>query len=444
MINWRQQSLFLFILWVVLGIQVTAQQSPDVPGADRKVIKAGRLLDIRTGKVTTNVFILIEKDRIISLSNVAPPGIQVIDLSNQTVMPGLVNCHVHLLLNWKDQSSASILRMSSSQGALWGWHNLQTYLNKGFTTVRDAGEYDAFYGQFALRDSIKTGLVQGPRLLCAGSLVSITGGHGDGDSLSPEFALSRRPNIADTVNEMSVVVRRDLKYGADWIKLMATGGVMDPLSDFNNQELSQEQMERAVEMAHRAQKRVMAHAEGTTGIKAAVRAGVDSIEHGTMLDEEGAEMMANKGIWLVPTLHTFQHSVEVGLTNGQDPIMLEKGKTILKFQQPAFALALKHRVKIAFGDDDDPELVTGEFNALVRGGMSPLEALQTATVNGAELLGLSDQIGTIEGGKLADIIGVNGDPVRDIGAMNQVVFVMKEGKIIKKDTQDTPQGKAAR
>src|SRR6202040_2769234 len=157
----------------------------------------------------------------------------------------------------------------------------------------------------------------------------------------PDQVLPRRPNLADTVDEAGEAVRHDLKYGADWIKLMATGGVMDPWSDYNVQELSEAQMARAVEVAHRAGRHVMVHAEGTEGIKSAVRAGVDSIEHGTMLDEEGAALMAKKGTWLVPTLFTFQHGVEVGLNQGQDPISLEKCRTILRYQQPAFERALK-------------------------------------------------------------------------------------------------------
>ena len=426
-----QKHILCALLSLAICACVVAQQPQSNPAPARVAIKAGRLLDVRSGKIRTNVFILVEKDRIVSLNDSAPGGVPVIDLSNQTVLPGLIDSHVHLLFDWKDQSSASVLRMSSPQGALWGAYNLRTYLNQGFTTVRDACEYDPAYGQFALRDSVRIGLVQGPRMVAAGSCISVTGGHADADSLAPDQALPRRPNIADTVNEISTVTRRDLKYGADWIKLMATGGVADPLSDFNVQELSEEQMRMAVEIAHRARRRVMAHAEGTEGIKAAVRAGVDSVEHGTMLDEEGAMLMAKRGTWLVPTLNTFQRGVEVGLANNQDPIMLEKGKAILKYQQPAFALALKYHLKIAFGDDDDPEFAVKEFDALVRGGMKPLEALQAATINSAELLGLSDQVGAIEPGKLADIIAVNGNPLLNISAMEQVVFVMKSGEVIK-------------
>jgi imidazolonepropionase-like amidohydrolase len=335
--GYKRLSLCLILL-SLLCARVTAQQ-PDPVLPSRVVINAGKLIDVRTGKILTNVFILVEKNRVISLGSSAPADVPVIDLSNQTVLPGLIDCHAHVLGNLKDFSPASGLRMSSPQAALWGVRNLQVWLRKGFTALRDAGESDQSYGQIALRDSINMGLIQGPRMVSAGSFISVTGGHGDADFLAPDQALPRRPNLADTVDGVSVAVRRDIKYGADWIKLMATGGVFDVISDFNVQELSEEQMAKAIEVAHRAHKRVMAHAEGIEGIKAAVRAGVDSIEHGTMLDDESAALMAKKGTWLVPTLYTFQRGVEVGTNFGQDPVSLEKGKAILRFQQPAFARA---------------------------------------------------------------------------------------------------------
>jgi imidazolonepropionase-like amidohydrolase len=228
-----------------------------------------------------------------------------------------------------------------------------------------------------------------------------------------------------------MAVRHDIKYGADWIKVMATGGVMDPISDFRVQELSEGQMARAVEVAHRAGKRVMAHAEGTEGIKAAVRAGVDSIEHGTVLDDEGAELMARRGTWLVPTLWTFQHSPTVAASLGADPISVAKMEAILPMQKAGFEAALRHNVRIAYGLDDDPDDISKEFGALVRGGLPPLGAIQAATVNGAELLGWTKDAGTIEPGKLADIVAVDGDPLADIGAMERVVFVMKGGAVVK-------------
>jgi len=397
----------------------------------RLAIHAGKLLDVRTGNYASDVFIVVEGDRIVSVGRSAPAGVEVIDLSGQTVLPGLADCHAHILGNWKDQSPTGPLRMSSPMQALYGVHNLQIWLDHGFTSLREAGEGDASYGQIALRDAIRKGLIRGPRIVSSGNFISVTGGHGDNDPLAPDQAQPRGANIANTVDEVNDAVRHDIKYGADWIKLMATGGVMDIFSDYTVQELSEEQMARAVEIAHRAGKHVMAHAEGTVGIKAAVRAGVDSIEHGTMLDEEGASLMEKKGTWLVPTLFTFQHGAENGTELGIDPISAAKGKAILAAQQPAFTLALKHHLKIAYGVDDDPEFVSREFGALVHGGMSPLRAIQASTVNAADLLGSAKDTGTIEAGKFADIVAVSGDPLKDISTMEHVVFVMKGGELIK-------------
>jgi len=397
----------------------------------RVAILAGRLLDVRTGNYATNVYIAIENDRIVSLGATAPAGVQVIDLSTQTILPGLADCHAHILGNMKDQSATGGLRMSSPMAALWGFHNLQIWMDHGFTSLREAGEGDPAYGQIALRDAIRKGLIRGPRIQSSGNFVSLTGGHGDNDPLAPDHEMPRGTNIANTVDEVSDAVRHDIKYGADWIKLMATGGVEDPFSDFNVQELSEAQMARAVEVAHRAGKHVMVHAEGTEGIKAAVRAGVDSIEHGTMLDEEGATLMEQKGTWLVPTLYTFQHGAEEGTSLGADPIMAEKGLAILAAQQPAFTRALRHHLKIAYGVDDDVDFVSKEFSALVRGGMTTLGAIQASTTSAADLLGTAKDTGTVEAGKFADLIAVSGDPLKDITIMEHVTFVMKGGEVIK-------------
>jgi len=435
---------FLFrnlLLFLVIGAascaiaraqQVTATAKKTQAPA-RDAIKAGNLLDVRTGQSAPNVFILVEGDRIMSLGPSAPPGVPVIDLSSQTVLPGLIDAHAHILGNFKDESPTASLRMSSPQAAIWGVHNLQIWLAHGFTGLRDACESGLSYGQLALRDSIRAGLIRGPRMVSAGNCISVTGGHGDDDVLAPDQAIARRPNLADSVDQISMAVRLDIKYGADWIKLMATGGVMDPMSDYRVQELSEEQMARAVDVAHRAGKHVMAHAEGTEGIKAAVRAGVDSIEHGTMLDEEGAELMAHRGTWLVPTLYILQHVVEKGASLGADPASVAKGEALLPLQKAAFQLALRYHLKIAYGVDDDPDFVSKEFGALVRGGMPPLAAIQAATINAAELIGMSKEIGTIEPGKFADIVAVNGDPLKDITVMENVLFVMKGGELIKNE-----------
>ena len=423
--QWSGAVVGLLVCFTV--VPAPAQQEAAATAA----VRAGRLIDVRTGRVTSNAYILIAKDRILRIADSAPAGLSIVDLSKYTVVPGLIDSHAHVLGNPKDQSSASGLRMSSAQKTLWGVHSLQIWLDHGFTALRDAGESDLGYGQLALRDSIEKGLIRGPRMVSAGNFVSVNGGHGDADVLAPDQQLVPGPNIADTVEDVSRAVRRDIKYGADWIKLMATGGVMDPISDYRVEELSEAQMAKAVEVAHRAGKKVMAHAEGAEGIKAAVRAGVDSIEHGTVMDEEGARLMEQRGTWLVPTLFCFQHDLQTGTSQGRDAVSFAKGVAIVKEQGPAFKRALAHHLKIAYGVDDDVDFVSKEFGALVNGGMTPIDALRAATMNGAELLGRSDEIGAIEPGKFADLVAVDGDPLADITVMEKVVFVMKGGEIYK-------------
>ena len=400
------------------------------------IVKAAHLLDVRSGRTLDNQAILIDQDRIKEVGDVSAisshaPGAQVLDLGAATLLPGLIDAHNHLLGNPKDLSPAQSLRTSSAQAALWGAHNLRTWLDHGFTGLRDACEPDAFYAQIALRDSVTMGLIPGPRMVVAGGCISLTGGHGDADLLAPDQALPRRANIADTVDEMAVVVRRDLKYGADWIKLMGTGGVMDTMTDFRVQELSQDQMAKAVELAHRANKKVMVHAHGTEGIKAAVRAGVDSIEHGSLLDDEGASLMAQRGTWLVPTINCELRTLQVGAALGAEPVMMNKEKALVALKRGGFEKALAHHVKIAFGEDDDPDYIDDEFVDLVNWGMKPIDAVRAATVNASELLGSSDSVGTLEAGKYADIVAINGDPLADIHVMRNVVFVMKGGEVWK-------------
>lgn len=427
--------MFKRLVCAALLLLSAAGWSQNVPKT-MVLIKAGHLFDARSGRMLANQAILIEGERIKEVGDEGSvaahaAGARIIDLGSATVLPGLIDAHNHVLGNPKDLSPVADLRMSSAQAALWGARNLRIWLDHGFTTVRDACESDPYYAQIALRDSVRQGLIPGPRMVVAGSCISVTGGHGDADQLAVDQALPRRPNLADTVDEVSSVTRRDIKYGADWIKLMATGGVMDTLSDFRVQELSEAQMAKAVEVAHRANKKVMAHAHGTEGIKAAVRAGVDSIEHGSLLDDEGAQLMVEKGTWLVPTIDVELRTLEMGAGFGVEPVMMEKERQVVKLKRAGFETALKHHVKIAFGVDDDPDYLDREFEAMVAWGMKPVETLRAATANAAELLGMSDQAGSLESGKLADIMAVRGDPTADIKAMNNVVFVMKGGEVVR-------------
>ena len=409
-------------LVLLLSLPAAAQQ--------RVAIHAGKLLDVHTGNSRSDVYILVQDDKIASIESAAPAGVKVIDLSRQTVLPGLCDCHAHVLGDPKDWSPTAALRMSSAQAALWGARNLRAWLERGFTMLRDPGESDQGYGQVALRDSVRMGLIPGPRMQVSGNFVSVTGGHGDADVLAPDQELPRRVNLADTVDEVARAVRRDIKYGADWIKLMATGGVMDPMSDFNVQELSEEQMAEAVRVAHRAGKKVMAHAHGTPGIRVAVNAGVDSIEHGSILDGDTAALMARKGTWLVPTIHVLEEALESGASHGMTPAMLEKARGVMKLRRAGFDAALKAGVRIVFGVDAEPESAPQEFDAMVRYGMKPLQAIQAATLNAVEMMGMAAQAGAIEPGKFADVIAVDGDPLQDIRTLERVRFVMKGGEVV--------------
>jgi imidazolonepropionase-like amidohydrolase len=423
-INGDVRFSYMRTLLTLFALSVVMVAAADEPTA----IHSRHVLDVKSG-TSSEAWIVVRGDRIRAVERSAPAGARVIDLGDATLLPGFIDCHAHVEADWNDLSATANLRHSSADKTLTGLLNAQEYLRRGFTTLRDAGTTDPAYATVSLRNAFARGMFDGPRLLVAGVPISVTGGHADLNPLAPDVPMVRFPNIADTPDQVRVAVRHDLRNGVDWIKLMGTGGVVDVLSDFNTQELSDEQLRAAVEVAHRAHRLVMVHAEGTEGIKAALRAGVDSIEHGTILDEEAARMMAERGTWLVPTLFTFQHGVEIGLTQGQEPVMLEKGKAILAFQQPSMDLARKHHLRIAFGLDDEPRYVAKEFEALVQAGLTPLQALQAATTNAAELLRVSG-IGALEPDHYADIVALDGDPLRDIRATARVIFVMKGGKTI--------------
>jgi imidazolonepropionase-like amidohydrolase len=400
----------------------------------RLAVRAAHLVDVRSGRRIADPLVIVRGRSIeeVRSGGAPPPDAELIDLGDVTLLPGLVDLHAHPLGNTEDWTLTQGLVLSSAEKAMWGVHNLREWLERGFTTIRVAGGDDPYYAQMALRMGVERGFFPGPRLRAAGSFVSLTGGHGDGNMLAPDQPLPREINIADTPEEVARAVRRDLKYGADWIKLMATGGIHDMGTDYNTPELSVEQMQIAVRLAHDAGKKVLAHAEGAAGIRNAARAGVDSIEHGTVMDAEGARLMKERNIMLVPTLFVFQQLVREGTSTGMPETGFRKAQKIVEAQGPAFRRALAAGVKIGFGLDHDPKYLHQEFLALVRGGLPPIGALRAATIHAAELLGMAGEIGAVEAGKIADLVAVDGDPLQDIAVMERVRFVMKDGRVIRR------------
>jgi len=424
---------------LALGYLLTGScgaQTPKITAPSEIVIHAGKVLDVRTGNYLADQTIWIEGDRIKAIGKAAdissqvPPGAKTIDLSNSTVLPGLIDCHTHLTYAPYMAGPAG-LHISYPRQALIGAHNARVTLEAGFTTVRNVGANG--YSDIALRDSIKAGEVIGPRILASGPALSITGGHGDENFLAPQFNFSS-DGVADGVDGVTAKVRENIKYGADVIKFMATGGV---LSEGDNPALAQyspEEMKAIVDTAHGLGRKVAAHAHGALGIKYAVLAGVDSIEHGSYMNEEDIQLMKQHGTYLVPTLYLGDWLMDNLSTIGLTPNMIEKAKIVLPIARQNIAIAFKSGVKVAFGTDAavyPHGLNAREFAVMVKLGLSPLQSIQAATVNAADLLGWSDRIGALEAGKFADIIAMDGDPVADVRVLENVRFVMKGGEVIK-------------
>lgn len=411
-----------------------AQTKNDAPAT--VAIHAGKVLDVHTGNYANDQIIWIEGDRIKAIGSASdltkklPPGTKVIDLSNFTVLPGLIDCHTHLTMTPYDSGPAG-LHASYPRQALTGARNARVTLEAGFTTVRNLGA--SGYADIALRDAIKAGDVPGPRMLVSGPPLSITGGHGDENFLAPQFGWSS-DGVADGIDGVTKKVREDIKYGADVIKFMATGGV---LSEGDNPALAQfspDEMKAIVDTAHGLGRKVAAHAHGSAGIKYAVLAGVDSIEHGSYINDEDIELMKQHGTYLVPTVYLEDWLMENVQKLGLTPNMIEKAKTVLPIAQQNLSHAFKSGVKVALGTDAavyPHGLNAREFGKMVDMGMSPLQAIQAGTLNGADLIGWADRVGTLEPGKFADVIAVQGDPLTNVRLLENVSFVMKGGEVIK-------------
>jgi imidazolonepropionase-like amidohydrolase len=407
------------------------------------VLKAGRMIDVRTGQVVENVVILVRGERIEAVGRdvAIPPDAEVIDLGRSTVLPGLMDMHTHLTGDPSYGYSDHRLHEWPGYAALVGAKNARRTLLAGFTTVRNVGADE--WADVALRDAIRNGLIPGPRLYVSAHAIGITGGHCDTNGYRPdawpEPGIER--GIVNGVDDAIKAVRYQIKYGADVIKICATGGVLSAGDAVGAPQLTLEEMTAIVQTAAWAERKVAAHAHGTEGIKMAVRAGVASIEHGSMLDEEAIRLMKERGTYLVPTLMAFEAVVSGARSGKLAPWSAKKALEIEPHARRSIQMAIRAGVNIAFGTDAGvfPHGENaGEFRLLVRAGMTPIQAIQSATIHAARLLGVEKDLGTIEPGKLADIIAVRGDPLEDITRLTQVEFVMKGGIIYKREGVEVP------
>jgi imidazolonepropionase-like amidohydrolase len=408
-----------------------AAQAAEAP-ATVTAITAAHMLDVRSGALIDNAVVLVSGERITAAGSklAIPAGAKVIDLGNKTLLPGLIDMHTHLTGNPED-AGYSIVAKSIPRVTLSGAKNAHVTLNAGFTTVRDVGADG--YSDIGLRDAINDGDVPGPRIAASGPPLGITGGHCDDTLHAPEYKLTSL-GVADGVDEALKVTRRNIKYGADVIKICATGGVLSFGDDPRASQYTLEELKAIIGEAHRLGRKAAAHAHGGDGIRLAVLAGIDSIEHGSYIDDEGIKLMKEHKTYLVPTLYLGDWLIENAEAIKLPAPLLEKAKTVLPQARINIGRAIKAGVPVAFGTDAavyPHGLNAREFAVLVKLGMTPIQAIRTATLNASELLGWTDKVGTIEAGKFADLIAVDGEPLKDVRALEQVQWVMKGGTVVK-------------
>ena len=421
------------------AVPAFAQQASPAPAPEVVAIRAGTLIDGNGGAPLRNAVIVIRGQRIEAAGpNVAvPQGARVIDLSRATVMPGFIDSHVHLAGRPIGEGDwvHDFVTDAPADDAIYGVAAARRTLMAGFTTVRNVGA--GGFADIALRNAIDAGRVPGPRILAAGHSLGITGGHCDINGHVPGL-FGGEPGalegIADGADQIRQAVRTQVKYGADVIKFCATGGVLSQGDEIGAQQYSEAEMRVIVETARLLGRRVAAHAHGTEGIKAAVRAGVNSIEHGSLLDDEGVRLMVQHGTWLVPTLLAGEAVGGPGAEQRLPAWTYAKGRRAYEGMRHAIRIAVQGGVRIALGTDAGvyPHGQNGrEFELLVRmGGMTPMQAIQAGTMNAATLLGMEHDVGSIEAGKFADIVAVAGDPLADIATLQRPVFVMKGGEVV--------------
>lgn len=394
-------------------------------------IRCGQLLNPVDGSVTRNAVIVVSGERIEQVgANVKiPDGARVIDLSVYTVLPGLIDSHTHILLQPEDERGAPpVITKSQAFRTVQGVAAAKKDLEAGFTTLRDVDSEGAGFADVAIRDAINRGIIPGPRLLVSTLALTITGGHMNNAGLNPDIQIPEPATLTDSRDAMIAEVRREVKYGADWIKLYATGTLrhVDPTTLDSLSQVSLEDVKAIVAEAKRWHRDVAAHAYGGEGAKNAIRGGVRSIEHGMMLDDEALKLIVEHGTYWCPTLSVYIPEHEEDNT--------ELRRKIVASHKIVFQKAMKMGVKIAFGTDVgayEHGTSAREFVRMVEYGMKPIDAIRSATVRGSELLRMEREIGTIEPGKFADVIAVEGNPLDDIGALRRVAFVMKAGQVHK-------------
>lgn len=399
------------------------------------VVKAGRLIDVAAGRVRTDQVIVIQGGKIVAVAPagnapVVPAGAMVVDLSGKTVLPGLIDTHTHMTGD-PETPPYHDYGISVPREALKGARFARETLLSGVTTVRNVGA--SGYTDVALRDAINAGDVIGPRMLVSGPSIGITGGHCDDNMLAPEFD-RRSDGIADGVDGVRAMVRKNVKYGVDVIKYCGTGGVFSKGTQVGAQQYTAEEVAALVDEAHMHGRRVAVHAHGANGIKVALKAGVDTIEHASLIDQEGLELAKKNGAYLSMDIYNTEYTQSEGPKHGELEEFLRKDREVAQAQRDNFRKAVQMGIKLTMGTDtgvhrhrDAPK----QLAFMVKYGMTPMQAIQAATKVGAEALGIGSEVGQIAPGYSADMVAVTTDPLADMHAMDSVEFVMKQGTVYK-------------